>query len=116
MGDGVLMTRLFAVILILWPIAAVGLVFALRRDTIAPAGIYFLKSLGISYAVSLGGPIVMLAAFFLLGLVAEVATLYTMFLGIPLFAASPLLIAAFFSRRSPGSRSQWLGRVVRRDR
>lgn len=55
----------------------------------------------------------MLAAFFVFGMVAEGATLYTRFLGIPLFAASPLVIAVFVSARAGGREGAATGGGVR---
>jgi hypothetical protein len=88
-SDGVLLTRFFAFVIVGWPILAVSFVYLARRSSIARTGVYFLKSIAFAYAVSLLGPVVMLALFFAVGLVPEVATFYTIVLGVPLFLILP---------------------------
>jgi hypothetical protein len=101
MSDGVLITRLFAFVVVGWPFVAVALVYLVRRSRISSAGKYFAKALAVGYGLSLLGPFAMLALFFLFGLVAEVATLYTIFFGLPIFAVLPVVVAVRFARDVP---------------
>ena len=98
MSDGVLLTRFFAFVIVGWPILAVSLVYLARRSSISRRGVYFLKSIAFAYAVSVLGPVVMLALFSAVGLVPEVATFYTIVLGVPLFLILPVLVALRVAR------------------
>jgi hypothetical protein len=100
MNDGVFLTRFFVFVLLVWPLLAVSVVYAARRSSHSNGGGYWLKSLGYSYAFSLLGPVVMLALFLLFGAVGELATVYTIFLGIPLFAVVPVVVAVGVSGNS----------------
>lgn len=93
MGDGVLLTRFFAFLVVGWPAVAVVLVYTLARSRISRGRAYFFKALAVSYGIALAGPVVLLMAFMLAGRVAEVAVLYTGLVGIPLFAVAPVVVA-----------------------
>jgi hypothetical protein len=98
MSDGVLLTRLFVFIIIGWPILVVSLVYFARQSSISRRGAYFLKSIGFAYGFSLLGPVVMLALFWFVGLVPEVATFYTIIFGIPVFLVLPGVVALRVAR------------------
>ena len=100
MSDGVLLTRLFVFLVLGWPLLAIAAVYAFRRSSIPRSGEYFLKSVGIAYAMSLLGPVVMLAVLWLAGSIPEIAMFYTIVLGVPLFAVLPVVVAIRVSRSS----------------
>jgi hypothetical protein len=98
MGDGVLLTRFFAFVLVGWPVVAVSIVYMARRSSISRIGVYFLKSTAFAFGLSLLGPMAMLALFWVLGMVPEVATFYTILLGIPVFLTLPFVVAVRVAR------------------
>lgn len=92
------MTRLFGLILGVWPGVAVPLVCAARRSLISRPERDFLKSLGLGQGICPRGPAAMLALFRLTGMVPAVATVYGIPLGIPIFAVPLLAVAVLFAR------------------
>lgn len=100
MSDGVLLTRLFVFFVLGWPVIAVSLVYGIWRSSIPRVGVFFAKCLGLSYGISLLGPLAMMVVFWLVGLVPEIATFYTIFLGVPIFATSPVVVALLVARRA----------------
>lgn len=100
MNEGAVAVRVFTLLILAWPAVATALVYAVRRRRISRVGAYCLEALGLSYLLSLLGPLAIVVLLMVVGVVAELATLYTIFLGIPLFAALPVLVALRAASRS----------------
>ena len=80
------------------PLLATTLVYAVRRSRISSKWAYLLKVTLMGYVLYLLGPLAMLVFFMVLGTGAEMASLYTVFLAIPVVAVMPVVVAARASR------------------
>jgi len=95
----VLVTRLFAVVMVAWPVAATAVVSLFRRSRIEHRGRFLLASILTGYALSLFVPVAILLAGFLIGWVAEVATLYAILLSPPVLVVVQLAAALLWAGR-----------------